>query len=78
MDIVLPSLGEDITHATVACWHVQAGDLVQAGDEVVEVVTDKASFSIEAPAAGKVKSIAYKQGEDCPVGGVLGVIEQTL
>ena len=75
IEIILPELGEGITKATVACWHVKAGDALQEGQEVCEAVTDKASFVIESPAAGKLKSILVKEGQEGSVGGVLGTIE---
>lgn len=73
--IILPELGEGITKATVACWHFKEGDLVNAGDEVCEVTTDKATFNVEAPSKGRLKSITVQQGQDGAVGGVLGIIE---
>ena len=74
-NIILPELGEGITKATVACWHAQVGQFVKAGDDVLEVVTDKAAFSVEAPASGCLKAITVAEGKDGAVGGVLGVIE---
>ncbi len=73
--IILPELGEGITKATVACWHFSEGDTIHTGDEVCEVTTDKATFNVEAPAAGRLRSIAVKQGQDGLVGDVLGIIE---
>ena len=73
--IILPELGEGITRATVACWHIKEGDRINAGDEICEVTTDKATFNVEAPASGRLKSIAIAQGQDGLVGGVLGIIE---
>jgi 2-oxoglutarate dehydrogenase E2 component (dihydrolipoamide succinyltransferase) len=73
-NIILPELGDGIKKATVACWHAKLGDQVKAGDEIVEVVTDKATFSVEAPAAGTLQSIAVPEGKDGAVGGVLGTI----
>ncbi len=74
-DIILPELGEGIDKATVALWHVKPGQTVQAGQEIVEVVTDKATFNIEAPAAGCLKSISIAEGQETKVGSVLGTIE---
>ncbi len=74
-NIILPELGDGITKATVAFWHVKVGDKVQEGDEILEVVTDKASFNVEAPRTGVLKSIAVPEGKDGTGGGVLGVIE---
>ena len=73
--IILPELGEGILKATIACWHAKVGDSLQRGQEVCEAVTDKASFVIEAPAAGKLKSICVDAGQEGLVGGVLGTIE---
>ena len=73
--IILPELGEGITKATIACWHAKVGEDVIAGQEICEAVTDKASFVIEAPAAGKLKSISVDEGQEGLVGGVLGIIE---
>ena len=72
---ILPELGEGITKATIACWHAKVGDALQEGQEVCEAVTDKASFVIEAPKAGKLKSITVDEGKEGLVGGVLGIIE---
>ena len=74
-NIILPELGDGITKATIACWHAQPGDQVQAGDDIVEVVTDKATFCVESPVAGKLRSIAVAQGKESAVGSVLGIIE---
>jgi 2-oxoisovalerate dehydrogenase E2 component (dihydrolipoyl transacylase) len=69
--VCLPELGEGITKATVACWHFQQGDSLRAGDEVVEVVTDKAVFSVPAEDPGVLTRIFVAQGEDAAVGGKL-------
>jgi len=73
--IILPELGEGITRATIACWHAKVGEDLVAGQEICEAVTDKASFVIEAPAPGKLKSISVNEGQEGLVGGVLGTIE---
>jgi 2-oxoisovalerate dehydrogenase E2 component (dihydrolipoyl transacylase) len=73
--IILPELGEGITKATIACWHAKIGEDVVVGQEICEAVTDKASFVIEAPAQGKLKSILVHGGEESLVGSVLGTIE---
>lgn len=69
--VCLPELGEGIAAATVACWHFKEGDRVNAGDEVVEVVTDKAVFSIPAEAPGVLTRIFVASGDEARVGGEL-------
>lgn len=73
--VILPELGEGIEKATVACWHHREGDRVQEGDDVVEVVTDKASFNVAACASGILRKILVKDGEQARIGAALGVIE---
>jgi 2-oxoisovalerate dehydrogenase E2 component (dihydrolipoyl transacylase) len=73
--IILPELGEGINKATIACWHAKVGDHVVMGQEICEAVTDKASFVIEAPATGKLRSRSIEEGQEGVVGGVLGTIE---
>ncbi len=74
-EIRLPELGEGITKATVACWFARPGDEVKEDDDVAEVVTDKASFSIQAPANGRIREILVAQGKDAAVGQVLARLE---
>lgn len=74
-NIVLPQLGDGISKAVVACWHVPQGGAVKQGDEIVEVVTDKASFCIEAPVNGILKLVSVPKGEEVAVGAILGTIE---
>lgn len=74
-NIVLPELGDGIAKATVAVWRAKPGSAIRAGDEIVEVVTDKAVFNVEAPVSGTLASIAVLEGKEAAVGGVLGVID---
>ncbi len=76
MDIILPELGEGISKATVVCWHAKVGDMVHLEDEICEVTTDKATFNVEAPANGRLKSMIIPLGQEVMVGGLLGTIEE--
>lgn len=73
-DIVLQELGEGIEKATIACWHKNVGEEVAADEDVVEVVTDKASFNIPSIDKGTIREIKFKEGEEAKVGDTLAVI----
>lgn len=75
MQVVLPELGEGIEKATVACWHVKVGDRVQKEDDIVELVTDKASFNVPAGGTGIIKEILVKVGQDIEIGKPMATIE---
>ena len=73
--VVLPELGEGITKAVVACWHYQEGDKVNSEDDIVEVVTDKATFNVPAGISGTIKKIFVAEGQEATVGEPLAIIE---
>jgi len=72
--VVLPELGEQITEATVACWHVQVGDQVKRDDDIVELVTDKASFQVPSESDGVIDAICFEEGKRVKIGATLALI----
>ncbi len=75
-NIVVPEVGESIVDARIAKWLRKEGDVVAAGDPLVELETDKIDLEVGAPQAGVLSRIERKDGEDVKVGEVLGVIEE--
>jgi 2-oxoglutarate dehydrogenase E2 component (dihydrolipoamide succinyltransferase) len=73
-NIVVPTLGESVTEATVGKWFKKAGDAVKADETLLELETDKVTLEVNAPAAGVLSEIAVKEGETVGVGAVLGSI----
>jgi pyruvate dehydrogenase E2 component (dihydrolipoamide acetyltransferase) len=59
----LPDLGEGVTEGEIVKWLVKAGDTVEEDQNVVELMTDKATVSVPAPRAGKVVTLHGKEGE---------------
>jgi 2-oxoglutarate dehydrogenase E2 component (dihydrolipoamide succinyltransferase) len=75
-NIVVPEVGESIVDARIAKWLKKEGDVVSAGDPLVELETDKIDLEVSAPQGGVLKRIDRKDGEDVKVGEVLGVIDE--
>jgi 2-oxoglutarate dehydrogenase E2 component (dihydrolipoamide succinyltransferase) len=73
-EIVVPTLGESVSSATVARWLKQAGEAVAADEPLVELETDKVTVEVNAPSAGVIESIAADTGAEVSPGAVLGVI----
>jgi pyruvate dehydrogenase E2 component (dihydrolipoamide acetyltransferase) len=71
----LPDLGEGITEGEIVSWLVNVGDTVTENQDVVEVMTDKATVTIGAPKAGRVAELGAKAGDVVRVGAVLLVFE---
>ena len=74
-EVKLPPLGEGIAKAGVSYWIKSVGDAVKEGEDLVELVTDKATFNMPAPATGILKEVLINEGEDVKVGQVLARIE---
>jgi 2-oxoglutarate dehydrogenase E2 component (dihydrolipoamide succinyltransferase) len=75
-NIVVPEVGESIVDARVAKWLRKEGDVVSAGDPLVELETDKVDLEVGAPQAGVLSRIDRRDGTDVKVGEVLGVIDE--
>jgi 2-oxoglutarate dehydrogenase E2 component (dihydrolipoamide succinyltransferase) len=75
-DIVVPTLGESITEATVAKWLKREGEAVKRDDPLLELETDKVTLEVYAAAAGVLSEIRVQDGASVEVGAVLGVIDE--
>lgn len=73
-DILVPTLGESVSTATVARWLKQAGEAVAADEPLVELETDKVTVEVNAPAAGVLEAISAQQGAEVEPGAILGSI----
>ena len=71
----LPDVGEGTAEAELVAWHVKPGDMIAEDQPIVDVMTDKATVEIPAPAAGKVVSITGSPGEMLAVGSEILVLE---
>ena len=72
--IIVPTLGESVTEATVSKWLKDQGEKVTADEPIVELETDKVNVEVPAPSNGILESISVKEGETVNVGALLGMI----
>lgn len=70
----VPDIG-DAEKIELAGWKVKPGDAVLKDQELCELVTDKAAFPLESPAAGRIESLEKQPGEFVRVGEVLAYME---
>jgi len=71
MEFCLPELGEGIEAATVVGVHVKAGDVLQPGQIVFAVETDKAAVDVPIKLGGSVDAVLVKVGDKVAIGGAL-------
>ena len=73
-DVKLPPLAEGVDKANISYWHLGVGDNVKEGEDLVELVTDKAAFNMPSPVSGMIKEILAGEGDEVKVGQVLARI----
>lgn len=78
IEVKVPLVGDEENkdeEATVSFWYFDEGDDVKEGDDLVEVVTDKADFRIPAPATGKLVEKKVEEDDIVSVGDVVAIME---
>ncbi len=71
----LPDIGEGVAEGEIVGWLVKQGDWVNEGQDMVEIMTDKATVTIGAPKTGRVAQVNGAVGDTLPVGSVLVIID---
>jgi pyruvate dehydrogenase E2 component (dihydrolipoamide acetyltransferase) len=74
VEVILPKVDMDMSHGTLAAWHVAEGQPVTKGAALFDIETDKAAMEVEAPASGTLHHILVQPGEKVPVGSVVAYI----
>jgi len=75
-EIVMPQFGEiSEEEIRIVKWLKKKGDFVAAGEQLLEVETEKANLTIEAAYSGNIRSIIRGEGEVVRPGEVIAYIE---
>ncbi|MDC0739059.1 2-oxoglutarate dehydrogenase complex dihydrolipoyllysine-residue succinyltransferase [Cognatishimia sp. SS12] len=77
VDVMVPTLGESVTEATVSTWFKAVGDSVAADEMLCELETDKVSVEVPAPAAGVLTEIIAAEGATVDATAKLAVLSTT-
>lgn len=73
-DVILPEIGA--TPLILSAWFVEPGERVYAGDRIVEVAADGATFDVSSPATGRLAEKCARPDEVLSPGQVLGIVEE--
>ena len=74
-DVIVPTLGESITEASVGQWLKQPGEAVAADEAIVALETDKVAVEVPSPVAGVMGEQLFKPGDTVTVGALIARIE---
>ncbi len=75
--ILVPTLGESVTEATVSKWLKNQGDKVVSDEPLVELETDKVNVEVPSPSNGVLENISVQEGQTVNVGTLLGEVSTT-
>ncbi len=74
-ELTMPALSPTMEKGTLAKWLVAEGDMVQAGDLIAEIETDKATMEFEAAEGGCIAKLVIAEGtDDVAVGSVIALL----
>src|SRR5918998_5628183 len=76
VEIRVPPLGESVTEATVASWLKGVGDVVEAGEPLVELETDKVNVDVAAERSGVLAEIVHAAGDTVHPGDILAMVSE--
>ncbi len=76
IEIKVPNLPESVSSATLATWHVKAGDTVTREQNLLDLETDKVMLEVPATADGVLKEIRIEAGATVQAGDIIGVLEE--
>ena len=74
IDVMVPTLGESVTEATVSTWFKKPGEAFAADEMLCELETDKVSVEVPAPAGGVLVKVLAEEGATVEAGGKLAVM----
>jgi len=74
--VVMPRLSLTMKTGTVVQWFKKEGETVQKGESLVEVLSEKVTYDVEAPESGVLRKILAMEGMDVPVAQAIGIIAQ--
>jgi pyruvate/2-oxoglutarate dehydrogenase complex dihydrolipoamide acyltransferase (E2) component len=72
-EVKIPHSGS-VENVEVTDWSVAEGDVVEEGDVLAEVSTDKVDTELEAPRGGKVAKLLFDEGTEVSVGTVVALL----
>jgi len=77
IEVKIPALGESISSGILTTWHVNDGDLVEEGQTIYELETDKITQEGAADCSGSI-SLKAGEGEEVEIGAIVAIIDETV
>ncbi|MEM2970177.1 MAG: biotin/lipoyl-containing protein, partial [Candidatus Bathyarchaeia archaeon] len=73
-EVIMPKMGQTMEKGRIIRWLKKEGEVVQRGEPLLEIETDKTTIEVEARGAGILRKIVAQEGEEAPIGKIIGYI----
>ena len=77
IEVKIPAVGESITSGILSTWHKQNGDMVNDGEALFTLETDKISTEVPAVGSGKLR-IQVDAGQEVKIGQLVALLEDNI
>ena len=68
IEIILPKVDMDMSSGTIAGWFKSEGEMVEEGEALFDIETNKATMEVESPGTGTLHFVSAKEGDVVPIG----------
>jgi 2-oxoglutarate dehydrogenase E2 component (dihydrolipoamide succinyltransferase) len=75
-EIIVPELAESLTEGTIGEWLKKEGDLIEKGDPILELETDKVNIEVTSEYSGEIKELLFVPGDTVRVGEVIARLKE--
>jgi pyruvate dehydrogenase E2 component (dihydrolipoamide acetyltransferase) len=76
LEVKMPRLGVTMQNGTVSNWLVDEGEIVEKGDYLFELETEKSTLEIEAQSSGVLRKIIVPEGVIVPINTIIAIIAE--
>lgn len=71
VEVIFPKVDMDMASGTIADWHKTEGELVEEGEALFDIDTDKAVMEVESPGTGTLHFVSARKGDEVSIGQVI-------
>lgn len=75
-NIFMPKFGMSMMEGEIGQWLVKEGDKIAKGDDIVEIIENKATHTVQAMVSGMLEKIVVNEGEVASVGAIIAILSE--
>jgi len=73
-EVIMPKMGQTMEKGKIIKWLKKEGEVIQKGEPLLEVETDKTVIEVESRGTGILRKIVAQEEEEAPIGTIIGYI----